>query len=326
MPQPYPLQRVLFVQKAELIDQQKTLVYQQLTDALGPLAITCISSPDAVEARSHFDAVITPTLPWLPDLLHRLDSYRWLHFLSAGVEKIWPMDFDKHNVLLTKSSGVHGPAMSEYALGAMLYFAKQFGRFHDQSQQRQWQRTWLDELTGSTVAILGLGHIGQTIAQRAKAFDMTVWGTLNHPRPMPQVDQVFSHDQLYAQLPEVDYLVVCLPLTPTTHNLVNQDVLAQLKPGAVLIDISRGGIVSASAVLQALDSGVLKGAALDVFEHQPLPETSPLWARSDILLTPHVSGTTPYYLERALDIFIQNAQQLALGQAPITPVDVAAGY
>ena len=326
MPQPYPIQRVLFVQKAEVLPQQRDLVHQKLTEALGQLDILCISSPDDIAKGSRFDAVITPTLPWLPDLLHRLDTCPWLHFLSAGVEKIWPMDFDKQNRLLTKSSGVHGPAMGEYAMGAMLYFAKQFGRFHDQSQQRQWQRTWLDELTGRTVAILGLGHIGQTIAQRAKAFDMTVWGTLNHPRPIPQVDQVFSHDQLWARLSEVDYLVVCLPLTSATRHLVNYQVLGQLKPGAVLIDISRGGIVSAAAVLQALDSGVLKGAALDVFEHQPLPETSPLWARPDILLTPHVSGTTPYYLERALDIFIQNAQHLAHGQAPITPVNVAAGY
>jgi phosphoglycerate dehydrogenase-like enzyme len=321
-----PIQRLLFVQKPEVLDQQRSLVEAKLTGALGPVEIIYISSPTEIQPGTSVDVVITPTLPWLPQLLQRLDSYRWIHFLSAGVEKIWQMDFDKHQPLLTKSSGVHGPAMSEYAIGAMLYFAKQFGRFHDQSQQHLWQRTWLDELTGKTLAILGLGHIGQTLAQRAQVFGMTVWGTLNHPRPIPGVDRVMTTAQLYPLLGEVDYLVVCLPLTPATQNLINTDFLQRLKPGAILVDISRGGIVAATAVLHALDNGPLKGAALDVFEHQPLPPDSPLWNRPDILLTPHVSGTTPYYLTRALDIFLQNAEQLALGNPPLTPVNIADGY
>jgi phosphoglycerate dehydrogenase-like enzyme len=326
MTPPQTIQRVLFVQKPELLNQQRSLVEAKLTSALGSLEIIYTSCPTDIKPGTRFDAVITPTLPWLPQLLQRLDSYRWIHFLSAGVEKIWQMDFDKHQPLLTKSSGVHGPAMSEYAIGAMLYFAKQFGRFHDQSQQQLWQRSWLDELTGKTLAILGLGHIGQTLAQRVQVFGMTVWGTLNHPRSIPAVDRVMTTAQLYPLLGEVDYLVVCLPLTTMTHNLININFLQQLKPGAILVDISRGGIVDSTAVLHALDNGPLKGAALDVFEYQPLPADSPLWNRSDILLTPHVSGTTPYYLTRSLDIFLQNAEQLALGKGPLTPVNLADGY
>jgi len=326
MIEPWKIQRLLFVQKHEVIDQQKIIVAQRLTKELDILDIIYASSPNEVHKGASFDAVITPTLPWLPELLQRLGEYRWIHFLSAGIEKIWDMDFDQQKPLLTKSSGVHGSAMSEYAIGAMLYFAKQFGRFRDQSQHRSWRRTWLDELTGKTVVILGLGHVGQSVAERAKLFGMTVWGTLHSPRPIPNVDQVMTNAELDTSLPLVDYLVVCLPLTKSTKNLVNHRFLENLKPGSVLIDISRGGIVSESAVLEALDTGRLKGAALDVFEEQPLPPTSPLWARSDILLTPHVSGTTPYYLDRALDIFIKNAKRIESGQELLTPVNIKVGY
>src|SRR5690606_21817966 len=187
--------------------------------------------------NAEFDVVITPTLPWLPEALARLASYRWIHFLSAGVEKIWEMDFDMTRPLMTKSSGVHGAPMSEYAIGAMLYFIKQFGRFHQQSRHREWQRTWLDELAGKQLTVLGLGHIGQSLARRAKSFDMVVAGTLRQLRPLDNVDRVVSLEEIDGELAVTDFLVCCLPLTAATRGLVNAELLNKLKPGAVLIDI-----------------------------------------------------------------------------------------
>jgi phosphoglycerate dehydrogenase-like enzyme len=127
-------------------------------------------------------------------------------------------------------------------------------------------------------------------------------------------------------LVDADYLAVCLPLTNETRGFVNADLLAHLKPGAVLVDISRGGVVRSDDVISALDNGHLRGAALDVFERQPLPPDSILWSRDDVLITPHVSGTTPFYLERALEVFAINAKAYLAGDPLPTLVDVRAGY
>lgn len=327
MPQePFEVRSILFLQKAEVLEQQKAQVIKQLGNALPEAQITFAGSAAEVPEGQNFDAVISPTLPWFPEALARLADYRWIHFLSAGVEKIWEMDFDKTRPLMTKSSGVHGAPMSEYAIGAMLYFTKQFGRFHDQARRSEWQRTWLDELTGKQLTVLGLGHIGQSLARRAKAFDMVVAGTLKHLRPVEQVDRVVPLEELDEELGRTDFLVCCLPLTEETKGLVNTEFLAKLKPGAVLIDISRGGVVKGEAVIHALKSKTLKGAALDVFEQQPLPDNSPLWQREDVLITPHVSGTTPHYLERALGVFIANQVSLRGGYEAVTPVSLKGGY
>lgn len=320
------IRRILFLQKPELLRKQSEQVRSILMSEFPNLEVVFASESGAVPEGYRADAVIAPTLPWLPDALVRLSSYRWIHFLSAGIEKIWSMDFDKSRVLMTKSSGVHSAPMSEYAIGAMLYFAKRFNRFVDQARRAEWHRFWLNELTGRQLTILGLGHIGQSIARRAKVFDMIVVGTQRQVRSIEYVDRVIEISEIKPELSRTDYLVVCLPLTVKTNGLVNDAFLEQLKYGSVLIDISRGGIVIGDAVVRALNIGQLSGAALDVFEQQPLPTNSELWRRGNVLLTPHVSGTTPYYLERALSVFVYNARALKNGLPLVTPVDVEAGY
>lgn len=322
----FDLRRVLFVQKPSVLIQQRAQVEAILAEFLPEAKVEFAGSPEAIVTGSRFDAIITPTLSWLPDLLARAARPSWIHFLSAGVEKIWDMPFDKKGMILTKSSGVHSAPMSEFAIGAMLFFAKQFNRFVIQSRERRWERTWLQELTGKHLVVLGLGSIGQALAQRACAFGMTVSGTLRTPRPVDFVEDVRSQSESSFLLAKADYISVCLPLTRDTLGFVNEALLSRVKPGAVLIDISRGGVVRSKAVIDALDAGILRGAALDVFEQQPLSRDSPLWNREDILVTPHVSGTTPYYLERALAIFARNANAYMDGKPLLTPVDIAAGY
>src|SRR5690554_7537897 len=155
---------------------------------------------------------------------------------------------------------------------------------------------------------------------------MQVAGTLKHLRPVEQVDRVVAMEEIDRELARTDFLVCCLPLTDETQGLGDAEFLAKLKPGAVLIDISRGGVVKGDAVIQALDAGILKGAALEVFEQQPLPADSPLWKRDDVLITPHVSGTTPHYLERALGVFVDNLSAFNEDDGVTTKVDVFSGY
>lgn len=307
------IQRILFVQQPEVLEKQRATVERIILQELG-MPVSFASSPDEVDEGATFDVVIAPTAPWLPDVLHKLPALRWVHFLSAGVEKIWMMDFDWSELMLTKSSGVHAAPMSEYALGAMLYFAKQFDRFTDQSQNKIWQREWLSELTDCQLVVVGMGSVGTAVAERSRAFGMNVRGVARTPRT-EGTNVIDGLDALPDLVEDADYVVLTVPLTPSTTGLVGEEFFKNLKRGAVLVDMSRGGIVAADAVVNALDCGTLRGAALDVFEEEPLPQESPLWNRSNVLITPHVAGTTPLYVERALGIFADNARsyQRSLG-------------
>jgi len=319
------LSRILFLQKAAVLAQQEEKVRATLDAALPEVEVICASAPEDVSEQP-FEAVITPTLPWLPQAMARLQGVEWVHFLSAGVEKIWDMPVDWSGLTLTKSSGIHGPQMSEYAIGALLYFAKGFDRFVEQSRTRQWQRCWLDELTGQMLMVLGGGAIGALVGERARSFGMRVIAVKRHPDPQDWADLTVDFDAARAHFGAVNALVVCVPLTDETRGMVDYTLLSALAPGAVLVDISRGGVVLGDAVADLLDVGHLRGAALDVFETQPLPETSRLWNRPDVLLTPHVSGTSPHYLDRALRVFVANALAWRAGQPMQTPVDQTARY
>jgi len=323
---PSAVKKILFLQKADVLASQREEVVAALKQGLPEAEVLACGSADEVPEGLNVDAVIAPTLPWLPQALARLGGYRWIHFLSAGVEKIWDMPFDKQDLLLTKSSGVHGAPMSEFAIGAMLYFAKSFDRFVEQSGRSEWRRHWLDELTGRRLTILGMGHIGSALAERARVFGMDVVGVRRSETGNPGWPVTIGFDQLQARLADTDFLVVCLPLTSETVGMVDGRLLSGLKDGSVLVDISRGGVVSEGAVLDALDAGRLRGAALDVFEEEPLPAGSGLWGHPRVLLTPHVSGTAPRYMERAIDVFLQNVTSLEQTGRPSTPVDPARGY
>lgn len=320
------VERILVLQKADLLADQRAAITAQLVAALPGVAIDCAGAPEAVVAGARYDAVIAPTLPWLPQALARLDGWTWLHLLSAGVDGLWDMGIDLDDRILTCSRGIHGIPMSEYALGAMLHFTKRFDQFITQSHERRWERTWLGELHGRTVMIVGLGHIGGCIAERARAFGVRVLGVQRQPRPHPAADAVLGLDTFHDHLGEVDFLVVTVPRTAATQGMIGNSVLRRLKPGAVIVNLARGGVVCETSLLAALNDGHLRGAALDVFDTQPLPESSPLWDRPDVLITPHVSGTSPHYLQRALEVFVDNAQRLRAGEPAATPVDRAAGY
>lgn len=315
--------RVLFIQQRHVIDSQRATV-EQAMQSLG-LQVTFASSPEEVAEGALYDVVIAPTVPWLSDVLLKISSLRWVHFLSAGVEKIWAMDYDWSGLILTKSSGVHAAPMSEYAIGAMLYFAKQFDNFGEHSQKSIWQRNWLSELTGRQLVVVGMGSVGVAVAERARAFGMIVSGVARTPRVLAAF-KVSGLDALPNMIKDADYVVITLPLTQSTKNLVDDRFFDQLKIGAVFIDMSRGGVVSEDAVVSALDRGVLRGVALDVFEEEPLPRESRLWGRRNALITPHVAGTTPLYLERALKIFEANVAAFRDGQPLLTEVDLVAGY
>nr|WP_282103404.1 NAD(P)-dependent oxidoreductase [Halomonas getboli] len=208
----------------------------------------------------------------------------------------------------------------------MLYFAKDFGHWTRAAERPHWKRRWLGELTGARVTILGMGRVGGMVAERCAGFGMRVGGVRRTPGDVGAWAEALSPAGLEDALAETDFLVVCLPLTEHTRGRVDAALLGRLPRGAVLIDVSRGGVVDEDALVAALETGQLGGAALDVFAQEPLLASSPLWGREDVLLTPHVAGTTPYYLERALALFLDNLRALEERGVPVTPVNVEAGY
>lgn len=323
---PTQLRRILFAQNAKVIDEHRTLIGEsQLAERLDA-AVEFASSPDDITPGTEFDAVIAPTVDWLPELLARTTGVRWVHFLSSGVEKIWEMDVDWSAYALSSSKGVHAVPISEYVLGAMLHFAKRFDQFTAQSRDALWRRERMGELTDAEVLIVGAGSIGRAVAERSRFLGVRPRLVARTARTDPDLGEVLGFQDLQAAAGSADYLVVAVPLTPETTGLIDDAILRALKPGAVLIDVSRGGVTPNAAVVRALNAGNLRGAALDVFDDEPLPADSPLWNRENVLLTPHVAGTTPHYMQRALEVFCSNAKQFVSGDALATAIDPIRKY
>lgn len=297
-----------------------------LSRALPKVRLQLASSASDLTDLGTIDTLITPVQPWLDVVTSTALNLKWIHFLSAGVDGIWNFAFDKSRYILTKSSGVHAIPMAEYAVGGILYFLKGFHIYSCQQQERKWKRYWLEEATGKTVAILGLGAIGKEVAKRCRHMGMTVTGMATSVRQVEHVDVVCDASGIEGILRNADFVVVCLPLTTSTQGLLDSQTLAAIKPGAYVIDISRGGVVDQEALARLLRHKHLGGALLDVFETEPLPADSEVWDLDNVLITPHVSGTTPLYMKRALKIFLENAEALRSGRPPVTPVNIGAGY
>ena len=178
---------------------------------------------------------------------------------------------------VTNTAGVAASMVAQYALGAMLSFSLRFPAFDEARRRREWIAGQVAPLDGKTVLIVGLGRTGQALATFCKALGMTVIGTRARPQPTLDADEVHGIEALPALLLRADFVVLCVPLLPTTRGLIDARALAAMRPSAVLIDVSRGGVVDEAALVEALRSGGIAGAALEVFAIEPLPPESPLW-------------------------------------------------
>src|SRR5690606_26430127 len=197
----------------------------------------------------------------------------WVHFLSAGVDRIWAMPLDWGRYRLSKSVGVHAATISEYVLGAVLYVLKGFGTFARQQRRREWRRFWLDECAGKTLGIVGIGTIGARLAEHAKALGMTVIGTVTTPRAIPHVDAVFASEELERVLEASDFVVLLVPLTDETRGLIGARAFEAMKESAWLINVVRGEVGDEAALTTALQAGALGGAVVALFAAQPPLET-----------------------------------------------------
>jgi phosphoglycerate dehydrogenase-like enzyme len=317
---------VLIASDSRSLMEQAADVRGWFEDELPGLSVHFAGSLDEALAAPPPTILLTNTQPWLVDLVRERPSVRWLHLLSAGADRLLTLELPLPRLLLSKSSGVHAATIAEYVMAGALYHAKAFGRFAAQQRERRWERAWLDELEGRTIGIVGLGAIGQAIATRAAAFGMRVIGSKRTPAPLPGVDEVVGPDGLHDLLRAAAVLAVTVPLTPATRGLIGRRELALMKPSAILINVARGEVVDEAALAIALRKRRLRGAVLDVFEVEPLPVTSPLWGLPSVLVTPHVAGTTPAYMRKAVTVFAENYRAWQRDGRLTTPVDLDAGY
>jgi phosphoglycerate dehydrogenase-like enzyme len=243
-----------------------------------------------------------------PDLatLAQARALQWIALPSAGADRF--AESVPESILLTDASGTFGIPIAEHILAMMLAFVREIPRAVRKQETREWhQGAHAQELSAATCAVIGLGDIGRETARRAKAFGMRVIATKRTPaEPPPYVDELFLHDQLDAVLAQADHVVVTLPGTRHTRHTLDARRLALMKPSAYVYNVGRGSTLDQAALIAALQAKRLAGAGLDVFDPEPLPADSPLWAMDNVIISPHRSGQSPHNAQRFADILLRN--------------------
>ncbi|UPV74538.1 D-2-hydroxyacid dehydrogenase [Halorussus limi] len=250
------------------------------------------------------------------DLLDRAEAMELFACAYAGTGHL-PLDaLEDRGVAVTNASGVHGPNIGEHVVGNLLVFARRLHEGWRRQQNREWRHFKSHELQGSTVTVVGLGAIGQSVVERLQGFGVETIGVRYTPEKGGPTDEVvgFEDDAFHDALARTDYLAIACPLTETTRGLVGEAELKTLPPDAVLVNVARGPVVDTDALVWALRGHHLRGAALDVTDPEPLPEDHPLWNFENCLITPHCSGHTPEYYERLADIVAENVRRLDAGE------------
>lgn len=250
----------------------------------------------------------------LAPTLARRPGLRWIQATSAGVGRLVErVGLLRSDVVVTTASGVHARPLAEFALLGMLMFAKRSLELLEDQRAHRWERHAGEELRGKTVCVVGLGNVGLEVARLARAFDMRVVGTVREvgDRTAEQlgVDRLAGPEGLDALLPDADAIVLATPHTPQTETLLDARRLRLLKPGAVLVNVARGDVVDEEALGECLRSGHLRGAALDVFAHEPLPPESPLWDLPNVFVSPHSASTVAQENARITELFCANLRR-----------------
>ncbi len=268
-----------------------------------------------------------------PEFLEAAEKLCWVQSSSAGVERYVAMPELAQNdrIVLTNMQAVHGPTIADHAFAMLLALTRDLPYYLDPAQRGSWNRRGSGfqpiALEGRTLLVVGLGGIGSEVARRGKGFGMRVLATRRSDTPPPSyVDQQGRADELLELLPEADVVALCVPLTKETKGMIGERELAAVKPGAYLINVARGKLVDTDALVEALESGRLAGACLDVTESEPLPPDHPLWTMPNVVITPHMSGRSALTGDRMRAIYLENLRRFGQGEPLLNVVDKQAGY
>ena len=247
-----------------------------------------------------------------PDHLEQAENLELFACAFAGTDHL-PMDaLERHDVSVTNASGVHGPNIAEWVLGAILSFTRKFNRAWRQKERREWRSYPAREFQGSTVTIVGLGAIGETVVDRLDPFGVETIGIRYSPEKGGPTDEVLSFDEsdVHEAFSRSDYVVIAAPLTDLTEGLVDANAFRSMPADSVLVNVGRGLIVDTNDLVDAIQSNAIRGAALDVTDPEPLPEDHELWGFDNVLITPHNAGHTPRYFDRLAGILARNLERV----------------
>lgn len=278
-----------------------------------------------------------------------MPKLKWIQSHFAGVDQVLkqPLIHNRPDLLITSTRGIHATNMGEYAFTMILALARHLPAIMADQRQQEWsderyQKFLPLELRGATVGIVGYGAIGREVARLAKAFGMRVLASKRNAKKVDETehylvegtgdmhgelfDRLYPPQALATMVKECDFVVLILPITEDTQNLYSEKVIQAMKPGAFLINMGRGGVVDEKALLAALKSGHLGGAAMDVFAQEPLPDDDALWSAPNLIITPHIAGNTATYNKKAAQVFEENLRRYLENKSLINVVSLEAGY
>lgn len=268
------------------------------------------------------------------EIFLKAKNLKWIQTVGAGVNRFLFPEVVKSHVIITSAGGVHPIPISEHVIGLMLSLCRKLHFFIRNQMERKWERNGaelmgqIEELPGKTVGIMGLGRIGSEVAKKTKCLGMKVIATKRNPtvsKPI-YVDKLVNPENLKELLAESDFVVLTLPLTKETEGMIGEAQLRSMKRTSYLINVARGKIIQEDKLIQALKEGWIAGAGLDTFETEPLPNNSELWTMKNVIITPHVAGSTPHYFERLTNIFCENLNRFINNEPLINVVDKTTGY
>ncbi len=269
--------------------------------------------------------------PSLQEVWRHDGNVKWVHSLSAGVEKLLFPELSEHPVIVTNARGVFKRSLAEFVIAGMLYFYKKIRRLVENQRGHRWDDFLVDWLRGKTMGIVGYGEIGRECGLLAHALGVKIYATRRKPELSasdPILDRVFPSAGLKDMLKEVDVVVAAAPLTSETLHMLSDAEFAVLRPGAIVMNVGRGPVIDEQALIRALRENRVAGAALDVFEHEPLPPDHPFWEMENVLISPHCTDRThdPDWLDLSAQCFVENFWRYVNGQKLMNIVDKRAGY
>jgi phosphoglycerate dehydrogenase-like enzyme len=272
--------------------------------------------------------ILLPFLQCDRKMIDAAPQLRWIQAITAGVDFMDLDEIRRRGIILTNGRGIHKIHMAEYAVGAMINLARGFHLMLRNQLQKKWERSVpQEEIHGATVGIIGLGAIGAEIAKKAAFMGMHVIGVKRTLGPVDHVEEVHAPDDMAAVFRRSDYIINLLPYTPETEKWIDRRFFDQMKPTACFINIGRGRTVNEDDLIAALRDRKIRAMVSDVYYTEPLPPESPLWDLDNVILTPHICGVSPQYMDRAMQIIAHNVNVYLSKQGEmINLVDLKAGY
>ncbi|HXE31615.1 MAG TPA: D-2-hydroxyacid dehydrogenase [Terriglobales bacterium] len=298
-----------------------------MLDKLRPWADLTVTADAATVASAAADAEVIlysglagATPPFAAVWPHTGRRLRWVHSFEAGVDRLLIPELAAGNVAVSNAKGVYAEPLAEFTVFAILYFYKQGRRLVEQQRAHRWEQFEVESPRGKVLAIVGYGGIGRCCARAARKLGMRI-------EPISRQDTA-APARFHARLAAADVVLAAAPLTPQTRRLLDAAAFSAMKPSALVVNAGRGPVIDETALIAALRAGRIAGAALDVFEHEPLPADHPYWSMDNVLLSPHCTDRTvePHWTALGMRCFLQNFRRYRNGEPLLTPVDKAAGY